>query len=164
VKRKKKRSPKRKKRREINKEEENMSGRQLFISLIVLIAFASFKSSQGAGHPGREAQIPGENLAPAVGTKGMVSTAHPLATQAGLDILKAGGNAFDAAVAIASTLNVVEPMNSGIGGYGTILVYDAKKRKARFLDSSGKIPINVDSDAFRPPTESLSGPGFLKAQ
>jgi gamma-glutamyltranspeptidase/glutathione hydrolase len=162
VKRKKKNIPRREKRREINKEEENMPGKQLFISLIVLFAFASFKSSQGARLPGREAQIPEEGLTPAVGTKGMVSTAHPLATRAGLDILKAGGNAFDAAVAIASTLNVVEPMNSGIGGYGTILVYDAKTDKARFLDSSGKIPINVDSDAFRPPTpnykENRRGP------
>jgi gamma-glutamyltranspeptidase/glutathione hydrolase len=139
-----------------------MSGKQLLISLIVLCVFVSFKSSQGARKPGQETKNLGENLNPAVGTNGMVSTAHPLATQAGLDILKAGGNAFDAAVAIAATLNVVEPMNSGIGGYGTILVYDAKKGKARFLDSSGKIPVNVDSDAFRPPTpnykENRRGP------
>ncbi len=82
---------------------------------------------------------------------GMVSSAHPFATEAGLEILKDGGNAFDAAVAVASTLNVVEPMNSGIGGYGTILVYDAKNEEIRFLDSSGKIPASVDSDVFRKP-------------
>jgi gamma-glutamyltranspeptidase/glutathione hydrolase len=78
-------------------------------------------------------------LIPATGISGMVSSAHPLATQAGLDILKAGGNAFDAAVAVASTLNVVEPAMSGIGGYGTILVFVAKEKRVRFLDSSGKI-------------------------
>ena len=62
----------------------------------------------------------------AVGRSGMVSTGHPLATEAGLDVLAAGGHAFDAAVAIAAALTVVEPMMSGIGGYGTILLYDAK--------------------------------------
>jgi gamma-glutamyltranspeptidase/glutathione hydrolase len=103
----------------------------------------------------------------------MVSTAHPMATRAGLDVLKAGGNAFDAAVAIAATLNVVEPENSGIGGYGTILLYDAKGGKAWFLNSSGRIPAGVDSDAYRAPTpdyeanrrgaKAVSTPGNLHA-
>jgi gamma-glutamyltranspeptidase/glutathione hydrolase len=92
----------------------------------------------------------------------MVSTAHPLATRAGLDILKAGGNAFDAAVAVASVLNVVEPMMSGMGGYGTILVYDAEGRRVRFLNCSGRIPAAVNSDVFRAPTpgyeENRRGP------
>jgi gamma-glutamyltranspeptidase/glutathione hydrolase len=92
---------------------------------------------------------------PATGTAGMVSTGHPIATRAGLEILAAGGNAFDAAVAVAATLNVVEPMMSGIGGYGTILVYDAKSKHAHFLNASSRIPMAVDGDLFRPPT-----PGF----
>jgi len=96
-------------------------------------------------------------VAQAVGTTGMVSTAHPLATEAGLQILAAGGNAFDAAVAIAAALNVVEPMMSGLGGYGTILVYDAKSKRTRFLNSSGRIPAAVNSDAYRAPT-----PGYLE--
>ncbi len=90
-------------------------------------------------------------LKPAVGAKGMVSSGHPIATEAGLDILRKGGNAFDAAVAVAATLNVVEPMMSGMGGYGTILIYDAKKAQVRFLNCSGKIPAAVDSDVFRAP-------------
>lgn len=116
---------------------------------------------------------PRPGTGPAVGTRGMVSTAHPLATRAGLDILEAGGNAFDAAVAIAATLNVVEPENSGIGGYGTILLYDAKGRQPWFLNSSGRIPAGVDSDAFRAPTpdhlenrrgaKAVSTPGNLHA-
>ncbi|MCP3961610.1 MAG: gamma-glutamyltransferase [bacterium] len=89
---------------------------------------------------------------PAVGSQGMVSTAHPIATEAGLSTLRAGGNAFDAAVTIASMLNVVEPMMSGMGGYGTILVWDAERGEAHYLDASGKIPMGVDSDAYRPPT------------
>ena len=104
---------------------------------------------------------------------GVVSSAHPLATRAGLKVLQDGGNAFDAAVAVAAVLNVVEPMNSGIGGYGTILIYDAEKKHVRFLDSSGKIPAAVDSDAFRPPTpdylinrkgaKAVSTPGNVNA-
>jgi hypothetical protein len=78
---------------------------------------------------------------PAVGTNGMVSSAHPLATKVGLNILADGGNAFDAAVAVAAALNVVEPMMSGIGGYGAIVLYDADKDKTRFLHAGpGRIP------------------------
>lgn len=85
----------------------------------------------------------------------MVSSAHPLATEVGASILEAGGNAFDAAVAIAAALNVVEPMMSGIGGYGTVLIYDAMRQECRFLNSSDRFPRQVNSDLFRPPT-----PGF----
>ena len=88
----------------------------------------------------------------AVGSQGMVSTAHPIATRAGLATLEGGGNAFDAAVTIAATLNVVEPMMSGMGGYGTILVFDAELGEAHYLDASGKIPMAVDADAYRSPT------------
>jgi gamma-glutamyltranspeptidase/glutathione hydrolase len=89
---------------------------------------------------------------PAVGKRAMVSSAHPLATQAGLEILEAGGNAFDAAVAVAATLNVVEPMMSGMGGFGVTLLYDAEKGTIRCLDASGRFPAATDADAFRAPT------------
>src|SRR5215204_2536050 len=52
----------------------------------------------------------------ATGTRGIVSSTHPLATEAGLDVLKKGGNAIDAAVAVGLTLGVVDGHNSGIGG------------------------------------------------
>lgn len=83
---------------------------------------------------------------------GMVSSAHPLASEVGKLALQQGGNAFDAAVAIAAALNVVEPMMSGIGGYGTILLYEAQEQNCRFLNSSSHIPQNINSDLFRPPT------------
>lgn len=126
-----------------------MFKKQLIMFLIVLLAFASCKRGN------KEEPSTPPSLGPAVGSNGMVSTAHPLATRAGLSILRADGNAFDAAVAVAAMLNVVEPMNSGIGGYGTILIYDAVRGKTRFLDSSGRIPIHVDSDMFRPPTPNF---------
>lgn len=106
-------------------------------------------------------------------TIGSVSSAHPIATEAGLKILKQGGNAFDAAIAIAATLNVVEPMMSGIGGYGTILVYDASTDKVRFLNASGRFPVDTNTDLMREPTpdymknrtgpKSISTPGNLNA-
>ena len=82
----------------------------------------------------------------------MVSSAHPLATKAGLEILEDGGNAFDAAVAVAAALNVVEPEMSGIGGYGALVVYDAEEGETRFLEIGSKVPESVDSSIFRPPT------------
>lgn len=96
-------------------------------------------------------ETPRPDSEPAARNMGLVSSAHAIATEAGLQILNKGGNAFDAAVAVAAALNVVEPMYSGIGGYGTILIYDAEKDRIRFLDSSGKIPASVDSDVFRKP-------------
>lgn len=104
---------------------------------------------------------------------GSVASAHPLATQAGMEILEQGGNAFDAAIAVAATLNVVEPMMSGIGGYGTILVYDVESDSLKFLNASGRFPINTDTDLMRAPTpdfmvnrtgpKSISTPGNLNA-
>jgi len=71
---------------------------------------------------------------------GIVTTSQPLAAEAGLHILRMGGNAFDAAVATAATLNVVEPMNIGMGGDLFALLYVAKEHKLYMLNASGKAP------------------------
>jgi gamma-glutamyltranspeptidase/glutathione hydrolase len=72
--------------------------------------------------------------------KAAIASADPLATEAGMEILKAGGNAFDAAVAIASTLAVVEPASSGLGGGGFFLLYIADSDEYRFIDAREVAP------------------------
>ena len=71
------------------------------------------------------------------GTRGMVACAHPQAALSGARMLLEGGNAFDAAVAVAAALNVVEPYMSGIAGVGYAIVYDAKNDRRRVLDYCG---------------------------
>lgn len=73
-------------------------------------------------------------------THGMVATSQPLAAQAGLSILQAGGNAADAAVATAAMLNVVEPISTGIGGDCFALYYDARTGDVTALNGSGRAP------------------------
>ena len=141
------------------------------IKLLITILILGGCSQEQVG----SATEPAATTAPEamVYANGMVSSARPIATEAGLEILAAGGNAFDAAVAIASTLNVVEPMMSGMGGYGTIMVYSAEAGAPFYLDASGKIPVGVDPDVYRAPTpdymanrvgpKAVSTPGASRA-
>ncbi|NAS10851.1 gamma-glutamyltransferase [Poritiphilus flavus] len=71
---------------------------------------------------------------------GMVATSHPLATQVGLDVLKAGGNAVDAAIAANAALGLMEPTGCGIGGDLFAIVWDAKTQKLYGLNASGRSP------------------------
>jgi len=77
-----------------------------------------------------------------------VASAHPLATQAGIEILNQGGNAFDAAIAVAATLGVVEPYSAGIGGGGFWLLYQADKQRYVFVDAREKAPSAAHKDLY----------------
>lgn len=80
---------------------------------------------------------------------GMVATSQPLATEAGVSILKQGGNAFDAAIATALTLGVVEPMSTGIGGDAFLLYYAAAENKIYGVNGSGRCPQRLTLDVLR---------------
>jgi gamma-glutamyltranspeptidase/glutathione hydrolase len=79
---------------------------------------------------------------------GMVACSQPLASEVGLSILKRGGNAVDAAIAMAAMLNVTEPMMTGIGGDAFALVYWAKTKELRGLNASGRAPRALNLDYF----------------
>src|SRR5699024_8528552 len=84
----------------------------------------------------------------AEGDYGMVVTAHPLASEVGADVLKKGGNAIDAAVAIQFALNVNEPMMSGIGGGGFLMYYDADTEDVSVINSRERAPAGATPDMF----------------
>lgn len=84
-----------------------------------------------------------------IGQNGMVATSHPLATQIGLDILKKGGTAIDAAIAANIALGLMEPTGNGIGGDLFAIVWDAESKKLHGLNASGPAPKDISIDYFR---------------
>jgi gamma-glutamyltranspeptidase/glutathione hydrolase len=94
----------------------------------------------------------------AVGTGGAAASVDPLATAAAIDVLHKGGNAFDAAIAAASVLGVVEPYSCGLGGGGFMVFRDAKTGKIHTLDSRETAPAAMQPNSFfingQPPTDA----------
>ncbi|HKS88095.1 MAG TPA: gamma-glutamyltransferase [Stellaceae bacterium] len=84
-----------------------------------------------------------------IGRRGAAAANHPMAAQAGLLALRAGGNAIDAAVATALTLAVVEPMMSGLGGDGFYNIFDAKTGRAVVINATGPAPRAATPERYR---------------
>jgi gamma-glutamyltranspeptidase/glutathione hydrolase len=101
-----------------------------------------------------------------MGTRGAVASAHPLASMSGIRVLLEGGNAVDAAVAVGSTLNVVEPFMSGAAGIGLMLISRARTRERHVLDFIGPAPRGADparctEDELAGGPKSCATPGNL---
>jgi gamma-glutamyltranspeptidase/glutathione hydrolase len=90
--------------------------------------------------------------------RGIVAAAHPQAAQAGAAMLRAGGNAFDAAAATAAALNVTEPYMSGIAGMGMATCYVAAERRVRTLDFITRVPSEFPAGRFTSREELSRGP------
>lgn len=114
--------------------------RALLLSFALFSAASSAFAAQATSPPAAQAQARPPGAA--------IASGHALATQAGLDMIRAGGNAFDAAVAVSATLSVVEPISSGIGGGGFFLLHDASSGKDVFVDARETAPASATPAAF----------------
>ena len=126
----------------------------LALALVASILTMSASSQDPASSPStlgfdRFGPFPHQGRSVTIAKHGMVATSHPLASQAGLDVLKAGGNAADAAIAASAMQCVVEPMSCGIGGDLFCIYWDAKTQKLYGLNASGRSPYALNRDVFK---------------
>src|SRR3954466_1428216 len=126
-----------------------------FVTLLLAMAYPAdllsqssiIRSTTAGGYDGG-GRNPDQSRSVVIAKNGIVATSHPLASQAGLDILKAGGNAADAAIAANAGLGVGEPMSNGIGGDLFVIYWDAKTQKLYGLNASGRSPYDLNREVF----------------
>jgi gamma-glutamyltranspeptidase/glutathione hydrolase len=119
------------------------------------IALASVAALGFLFAPPALASVAPDRYPTAVGYGGAVATVDPTATTVGLDVLRHGGNAVDAALAAAATLGVTEPFSSGIGGGGFFVYYDAKHRQVHTIDGRESGPADMTPAYFVDPADGL---------
>jgi gamma-glutamyltranspeptidase/glutathione hydrolase len=123
--------------------------------LSVLAVAAAVVCVGAAAPPGATVTTP-QKVPVAVGYGGAVASVDADASAAGIEVLKKGGNAVDAAVATAAALGVTEPYSSGVGGGGYFVYYDAKSRTVHTIDGRETAPLDADSDLFVENGKALS--------
>ncbi|MEX0726294.1 MAG: gamma-glutamyltransferase, partial [Planctomycetaceae bacterium] len=101
-----------------------------------------------AGEYDRSGRNPHQSRSVVVAQNGIVATSHPLAAQVGIDVLKSGGNAADAAIAASAMMGLLEPMSCGIGGDLFLLYWDNKTQKLYGLNASGRSPHTLTRQVF----------------
>lgn len=122
----------------------------LFLSLLSAPALAADGGTQPLRRVGydRPAKNPHQSRSAIAAQHGIVATSQPLAAQAGLEILKQGGTAADAAIATSAMMGLVEPMSCGIGGDIFVIYWDAKTQKLYGLNGSGRSPYKLTREVF----------------
>src|SRR5437588_1924450 len=116
------------------------------------VSFAFLALAVGSSLDAQIDRITGKNFATrseVLATHGMVCTSIPTATQVGLDILKRGGSAVDAAIAANATLGLMEPVSNGIGGDLFAIIYSAKENKLYGINGSGRSPLGLSYDQMK---------------
>jgi gamma-glutamyltranspeptidase / glutathione hydrolase len=109
------------------------------------LAFGKRIMAAGYDRPSGDAQ---QSRSVVLARRGMVATSHPLAAEVGVEILRRGGTAADAAIAVNAMLGVVEPMSCGIGGDMFVLYWDAKTKTLHGLNASGRAPESISRETF----------------
>ncbi|MGG5260480.1 gamma-glutamyltransferase [Phycicoccus avicenniae] len=131
------------------------AGLALGVAATLAVASPSVASAEHHDRPGHGGPPPVGHQLPKVavmtGSGGAVASVDPVASQVGIDVLKAGGNATDAAVATAAALGVTEPYSTGIGGGGFFVHYDARKHRVETVDGREAAPATYDANQFRGP-------------
>src|SRR5215469_1864558 len=123
-----------------------MNHRIRWLAACYLLAVMTMKN-QAAGHDRPTGDLH-QSRSAIVARHGIVATSQPLAAQAGLDVLKSGGNAADAAIAAGAVLGVVEPMSCGVGGDLFVIYWDNKTKKLYGLNASGRSPYELSRATF----------------
>ncbi|MDQ1049735.1 gamma-glutamyltransferase [Streptomyces sp. V4I2] len=122
--------------------------RRPVVRKLSVLAVSAAVVTVGAAAPPAAGSTPVEKVPLAVGYGGAVASVDADASAAGIEVLKKGGNAVDAAVATAAALGVTEPYSSGIGGGGYFVYYDAKSRTVHTIDGRETAPLTADSGLF----------------
>ena len=121
---------------------KRISMKKLVLIIVLLISFKSYSQDRITGEIfSTRSEVIAEN--------GMVATSHPLATQVGIDILKKGGNAIDAAIASNAAIGLMEPTGNGIGGDLFAIIWIEKEKKLYGLNASGRSPKNLTLEYFK---------------
>ncbi len=123
-----------------------------FSSLMMGMSSTALSTAQTADSVAPEAASGVSQKELVESSKFMVAAANPIATQAGYDVLKAGGSAIDALVAVQMMLGLVEPQSSGIGGGAFVVYYDAKSKKLTTFDGRETAPIEATPELFQDET------------